>query len=200
MSEDNVIKVVILGEGRVGKTSILSKYFTKKFNEGEKSTVNPNFYEKTVNQGGKNYQFKFWDTAGQEQFNALSTLYYQGAVGALLVYDVTVYETFQRVETWVHTLEEAVGKDIVIVIAGNKFDISDKKTLDQNQNTVNEYCSRKGCKHFYTSAKTGFNLEEAFDTLTNNICSKLNKSSGGKKGRQLQISDTKKEKDKKGCC
>jgi small GTP-binding protein len=200
MSEDNVIKVVILGEGRVGKTSILSKYFTKKFNEGEKSTVNPNFYEKTVNQGGKKYQFKFWDTAGQEQFNALSTLYYQGAVGALLVYDVTVYETFQRVETWVHTLEEAVGKDIVIVIAGNKFDISDKKTLDQNQNTVNEYCSRKGCKHFYTSAKTGFNLEEAFDTLTNNICSKLNKSSGGKKGRQLQISDTKKKKDQKGCC
>ena len=100
MSDDNVLKFVILGEGRVGKTSILSKYFKKKFNEGEKSTVNPAFYEKTVNYQGKKVQLKFWDTAGQEQFNAISTMYYQNAVGALLVYDVSIFETFEKVTNY----------------------------------------------------------------------------------------------------
>ena len=77
MSDDNVLKLVILGEGRVGKTSILSKYFNKKFNQGEKSTINPSFYEKNVKYQGKEIQLKFWDTAGQEQFNAISTMYFK---------------------------------------------------------------------------------------------------------------------------
>ena len=81
MSENEALKFVILGEGRVGKTSILSKYFSKKFDEGQKSTVNPAFYEKTQNYQGKNVQLKFWDTAGQEQFNAINTMYYQNAGG-----------------------------------------------------------------------------------------------------------------------
>ena len=113
MSDDNVLKIVILGEGRVGKTSILSKYFKKKFNEGQESTVNPAFYEKTITHQGKNIQLKFWDTAGQEQFNAISTIYYQNAAGALLVYDVTIFETFKKVESWVNTLQEVVGKNII---------------------------------------------------------------------------------------
>ena len=204
MSDDSVLKIVILGEGRVGKTSILSKYFSKKFDQNQKSTINPSFYETAINYNGNNVQFKFWDTAGQEQFNAISTMYYQNAVGALLVYDVTIFETFQKVETWVRTLEEVVGQNIVFVIAGNKFDISDKKTLEQNKNTVNEYCQKKGCKHFYTSAKTGFNLDETFDFLTKSVCDKLKQTTGGvstkRKGRHIEIADTKKQKEKKGCC
>ena len=98
MSEEDILKIVILGEGRVGKTSILSKYFNKKFNAKEQSTINPSFYEKKVNHNGKIVQLKFWDTAGQEQFDAISKIYYQNAVGALLVYDVTIFETFQKVE------------------------------------------------------------------------------------------------------
>ena len=102
------------------------------------------------------------------------------------------------------TLEEVVGQNIVFVIAGNKCDISDKKTLDQNINIVNEYCQKKGCKHFYTSAKTGFNLDETFDFLTKSVCDKLKQTTGGvstkRKGRHIEIADTKKQKEKKGCC
>ena len=142
MSDDNILKFVILGEGRVGKTSILSKYFKNKFNQGEKSTVNPSFYETDVNHKGKKVHLKFWDTAGQEQFNAISTMYYQNAVGALLVYDAAIFETFDKVKSWVMTLQEAVGKDITFVIAGNKFDlidiIQDKKSFltKSERNTV----------------------------------------------------------------
>ena len=204
MSDDNVLKFVILGEGRVGKTSILSKYFKKKFNEGEKSTVNPAFYEKTVNYQGKKVQLKFWDTAGQEQFNAISTMYYQNAVGALLVYDVSIFETFEKVKSWVNTLQEAVGKDITFVIAGNKFDLINKSKMEEQNPSIESYCAKERCKHFYTSAKTGFNLDEAFDSLINNVLGKVSSSTGGvsgrKKGKKLEIATATTKKEKGGCC
>ena len=205
MSDDNVLKFVILGEGRVGKTSILSKYFKKKFNEGEKSTVNAAFYEKTVNYQGKKVQLKFWDTAGQEQFNAISTMYYQNAVGALLVYDVSIFETFEKVKSWVMTLQEAVGKDITFVIAGNKFDLINKNKMEEQNPSIESYCTKERIKHFYISSKTGFNLDEAFDSLINSVLGKVNSSAGGmtgrKKGKKLEIAAATQKKDKdKGCC
>ena len=202
MSGDGVVKIVILGEGRVGKTSILSKYFNKKFNSGEISTVNPSFYEKTVNHNGKKFKFNFWDTAGQEQFNAISHIYYKDANGALLVYDVTIFETFQKVEKWVNTLQEVVGKDINFLIAGNKFDLADKSALEKNSSEINAYCSKMHCKHMYTSAKTGYNLDEAFDSLIKEVLNKVGSSKEGgvkRKGKRIEISEQKVDK-KKGCC
>jgi len=201
MSDDNVLKLVILGEGRVGKTSILSKYFKQKFNQGEKSTINPSFYEKKVKYQGKNVQLKFWDTAGQEQFNAISTMYYQNAVGALLVYDVSIFETFNKVKSWVKTLQEAVGKDIIFVIAGNKFDLVGK--MDEHMPEIDSYCSQEKCKHFFTSAKTGFGLDNAFNSLIQSVLDKIRPTGAvsGRKGKQLKVEEVKEDKQKKkGCC
>ena len=203
MSDEEVLKIVILGEGRVGKTSILSKYFDKKFNEGQKSTINPSFYELNKDYQGKKVKFNFWDTAGQEQFNAINTMYYQNAVGALLVYDVTISETFDKVKDWVHTLQEMVGKDITFVIAGNKFDLSDKNMIEKNNEKVDSYCAQQKCKHFYTSAKTGFNLNDAFDSLINSVLKKVmggNTAGVKKKGKQLSIKEQTKPKKEGGCC
>ena len=201
--DDNVLKLVILGEGRVGKTSILLKYFQSKFDEGQVSTVNPAFYEKVVNFNNKKIQLKFWDTAGQEQFNAISTMYYQGAVGALLVYDVSIFETFEKVKHWVRTLQEAVGKDIIFVIAGNKFDLLNKGEMNERQSEIDSYCSKQNCKHFYTSAKTGFQLDDTFDSLINSVLNKI-KPTKGQKGvgnrKKLEIFKKTKKKDKKKCC
>ena len=201
MSEDNVLKLVILGEGRVGKTSILSKYFKQKFNQGEKSTINPSFYEKNVKYQGKEVQLKFWDTAGQEQFNAISTMYYQGAVGALLVYDVSIFETFNKVKSWVKTLQEAVGKDIIFVIAGNKYDLVGK--MDEHMPEIDSYCSQEKCKHFFTSAKTGYGLDNTFSTLIQSVLDKVKPTGAvsGRKGKKLKVEEVKEDKQKKkGCC
>ena len=201
MSDDNVLKLVILGEGRVGKTSILSKYFNKKINQGEKSTINPSFYEKNVKYQGKEIQLKFWDTAGQEQFNAISTMYYQGAVGALLVYDVSIFETFNKVKSWVSTLQEAVGKDIIFVIAGNKYDLVGK--MDEHMPEIDSYCSQEKCKHFFTSAKTGYGLDNAFTSLIQSVLDKLKPTGvvSGRKGKKLKVEEVKEDKQKKkGCC
>ena len=203
MSDDeNVLKLVILGEGRVGKTSILLKYFKKTFNEKETSTINPAFYEKKVNLNGKAAQLKFWDTAGQEQFNAISTLYYQNAVGALIVYDVSIFETFNKVKQWVKTLQEAVGKDIVFVIAGNKFDLSNKDELEKRSSEINSYCAKENCKHFYTSAKTGYQVDDAFDNLIRSVLNKVKSSGGGpkRKGKALDIAEQKENNKKKSKC
>ena len=205
MSEQ-ALKFVILGEGRVGKTSILTRYFNKKFNEGEKSTINPAFYEKKFSYNGKYYDLKFWDTAGQEQFNAINNMYYQNAVGALLVYDVTIPETFQKVKTWVQTLQEVVGKDIIFVIAGNKIDLSKKADLEQNKAQVDSYCQQEKCQHFDTSAKTGFNLEETFNTLITSVLRKIESENLGSnkkgRGRKLEIGaqTNNNAKEKKKCC
>ena len=204
MSDDNILKFVILGEGRVGKTSILQSHFKKKFNEGEKSTINPAFCQDKVNYKGKVFQLKFWDTAGQEQFNAISTMYYQNAVGALLVYDTSIFETFEKVKQWVITLQEAVGKDIIFVIAGNKMDLIDKNIMEQQKAEIDSYCAKEKCKHFYTSAKTGFQLDEVFETLINSVLNKVNSSTEGavgkRRGKKLEISEQKVKKEKKGCC
>jgi small GTP-binding protein len=201
---DHALKFVILGEGRVGKTSILTRYFSKKFNEGEKSTVNPAFYEKKHTYNGKNFDLKFWDTAGQEQFNAINNMYYQNSVGALLVYDVTIPETFEKVKNWVNTLQEVVGKDIIFVIAGNKFDLVKKNMLEENKAQIDSYCEQEKCQHFYTSAKTGFNLEETFSSLITTVMKKMeNENFGGNKkgrGRKLEIKEQSDVKEKKKCC
>ncbi len=203
MSLESSLKFVILGEGRVGKTSILRRYFVNKFDEKEKSTVNPSFYEKTVNYNGKKYPLKFWDTAGQEKFNALNAIYYQRAIGALIVYDVTLPETFEKIKMWVETLRDIVDKNIFFVIAGNKFDLTNRDIIEKNDVQINEYCKKEKCKHFYTSAKTGFSIEETFNTLINNVLQnieniniKMNKN----KGRKLEIKDVEKPVQKKGCC
>ena len=203
MSEENVLKIIILGEGRVGKKEILSKYFLKKFDEDHKSTIIPSFFEMTKEYQGKKVILKFWDTAGQEQFNAINTMYYQNAVGALLVYDVTISETFEKVKDWVHTLQEMVGKDITFVIAGNKFDLSDKNMIEKNNEKVDNYCAQQKCKHFYTSAKTGFNLNDAFDSLINSVLKKVmggGAAGVGGKGKRLIIKEQTKPKKEGGCC
>ena len=205
MSDENALKFVILGEGRVGKTSILSRYFNKKFDDSEQSTINPSFYKKKENFQGKNYDLNFWDTAGQEQFNAINTMYYTGAVGAILVYDVTIGETFEKVKNWVNTLKEAVGNDICFVIAGNKFDLTNKDMINKNNELVDAYCKQQYCKHFYTSAKSGYNVEEAFSDLIKTVLNKVCSSNSGSKntrGRKLKINEDNKNKskDKKGCC
>lgn len=114
----------MLGEGRVGKTSLTVRYCNNNFDEDQPSTYNAAYLEKTIvldNNHQKN--LAIWDTAGQEKFHALAPMYYKDAVGAIIVYDITFKESFDKVQKWILELKEFAQKKIVICIAGNKCDM-----------------------------------------------------------------------------
>ncbi len=192
--------------GRVGKTSILSKYIHNKFNDKEDMTVNSCYFEKELTYNGENFTFCIWDTAGQEKFNALTPIYYRDAKGAILVYDITLSDTFKRVKKWVEELK-AFNKDTVIAIAGNKVDL---KKFDIDKDEIDEYCLNENAKHFYTSAKTGEGLDEIFTHITKVIAenhqeaerNKANVMPGTSKGNKKIVltKESSGKKENKGCC
>ena len=205
-NDDNTYKVVILGEGRVGKTSILKRYFNNVFDDQQQSTVNAAFYEKDFSISGTKIHFKFWDTAGQEQFNALQSMYYRFAKGAILVYEVSNIETLEKVERWIRELQDNVPGKLNIVICGNKFDLVDKETINKQEKTVqeliNKYKSKYSIKHFLTSAKTSYNITDVFDYITKQICSQNTNNKPNKKNDKLVITsdNNTNNNQKKGCC
>ena len=182
----------------------MSRYFNDKFNAQEKSTKNPAFYEKNFNFGGQNTKLCFWDTAGQEQFDALNTIYYQGAMGALIAYDVTSIESFEKVKKWVNELREMVGKNTIFVILGNKADlIQSKSELDKIQVFVDEYAGKEKVKGFFVSAKTGYNINDAFEyfigLIQQRITSEAKNHNTRKGGLQITKENPKIQKKDK-CC
>ncbi|XP_061770392.1 ras-related protein Rab-21 [Nerophis ophidion] len=153
-------KVVLLGEGCVGKTSMVLRYCENKFNDKHITTLQASFLNKKLNITGKRVNLAIWDTAGQERFHALGPIYYRDSNGAVLVYDVTDEESFQKVKSWVKELRKMLGNDICLCIVGNKID------LDKDRNVSTEdaesYATSVGAKHYQTSAKLNQGIEELF--------------------------------------
>jgi len=163
-------KICLLGEGRVGKTSILLRYVRDAFDDRQTSTLTASCFDKTVPLGGgASARVSIWDTAGQERFHALGPLYYRDADGALLVYDITDEASFRRVQDWVKELKKILGEDIVIALAGNKADMEKSRNVDAKQ--VLEYVGAIGASHQLTSAKVGTGVNEAFTDLLKRACS-----------------------------
>ena len=202
-------KVVLLGEGRVGKTSILLRYTKGEYNDRQVSTLQASYLDKKVTVGGKTAHLSVWDTAGQERFHALGPIYYRDADGALLVYDITDAESFNRIKKWVKELRKIVGNEITLSIAGNKTDLEKNRAV--NEAEAIEYANSVGATHFHTSAKANKGLNEVFDDLSKKMIDRRvekvltqgdNGGAGGRRGRpKLVIVDEEpEESSKKGCC
>lgn len=158
-------KVVLLGEGCVGKTSIVLRYVEDKFNPQHISTLQASFLTKKVTlENGTKVQLNIWDTAGQERFHALGPIYYRGSHGAILVYDITDQDSFQKVKNWVKELKRMLGSEIILVITGNKIDLEEQRTVMEDEAVA--YAESVGAHYFETSAKTNDNVEEVFVELT----------------------------------
>ena len=208
------LKLVLLGEGRVGKTSILLRYIRGSFTEKQQSTLQASYLEKRIAIGdGKTAQVSVWDTAGQERFHALGPIYYRDADGALLVYDITDSESFSKVRKWVKELRKIVGEDISITLAGNKSDLEKMRQVDEKE--VFAFTESINANHFYTSAKTDVGLDAAFFDLSKKCVARkeasfsadglgFGVSGGGGKGKQKKlvvIDDLGKESSSSsGCC
>ena len=161
-------KVVILGEGRVGKTSILLRFVRGEYQDDQQTTLQASYLDKKINTNGQSSHLSIWDTAGQERFHALGPIYYRDADGAMLVYDITSHESFVKVRTWVRELRSIVGNNISIVIAGNKVDLKSRRAV--NEDEALEYAKTVGATHIYTSAKANIGLDEVFTELASSEC------------------------------
>merc|ERR1712142_1118461 len=142
-------KVVLLGEGCVGKTSVVVRYVQNSFNDKHLTTLQASFLTKKLNIAGKRVELAIWDTAGQERFHALGPIYYRDSNGAVLVYDITDEDSFYKVQCWVRELRKMLGNDISLVIAGNKIDLEKQRHVSHQQ--AEEYAQSVGATHFSSS-------------------------------------------------
>ncbi|VDO33159.1 unnamed protein product [Haemonchus placei] len=123
------ILVVLLGEGAVGKSSLLMRYVENKFSPRHISTIQASFQSKQLEVDGCHVTLNIWDTAGQEKYHALGPIYYRGSQGALLIYDITDQRSFERAQVWLKELQRALGDSVVLMIVGNKFDLARNRTV-----------------------------------------------------------------------
>ncbi|VFQ97117.1 unnamed protein product [Cuscuta campestris] len=120
---DYLFKVVLIGDSGVGKSNLLSRFTKNEFSSESKSTIGVEFATRTIQVDDKVIKAQIWDTAGQERYRAITSAYYRGAVGALLVYDITRKVTFENVQRWLKELRDHTDQNIVVMLAGNKSDL-----------------------------------------------------------------------------
>lgn len=117
------LTVVLIGDSGVGKSNLLSRFTRNEFNLDSKSTIGVEFATRSIQVDAKTIKAQIWDTAGQERYRAITSAYYRGAVGALLVYDISKHQTYENVTRWLKELRDHADSNIVIMLVGNKSDL-----------------------------------------------------------------------------
>ncbi|KAE8709663.1 Ras-related protein RABA6a [Hibiscus syriacus] len=130
---DYLFKAVLIGDSAVGKSNLLSRFASDEFRLDSKPTIGVEFAYRNVKIGDKIIKAQIWDTAGQERFRAITSSYYRGALGAVLVYDITRRATFDSVKKWMHELREFGDSTIVVVLVGNKSDLSQFREVTEEE-------------------------------------------------------------------
>jgi len=170
-----VFKIVILGNAAVGKTSLINQFVENAFREDYKPTLGANIIRKDVDIDGEDAHTKIrlimWDLAGQEKYSVIRSMYFQGCEGALLVYDVTRYNTFDSIKSkWLRDFKKYIRKEGVYILIGNKTDLNDQRVVPTEKGK--DLAENIQASHFIeTSAKMGENIEEAFLLLVKQILS-----------------------------
>jgi len=162
MSESEFkFKVTLFGPGNVGKTSLLLRYIKEYFSEDLKKTIGSNFLIKDVQIDGKNIRLLLWDIGGQAQFHKLRTIYFKGSNAALGVYDVTSSQSLLKIPGWISSIKKTVKKNIPMILIGNKIDL--EREVDKGE--AMDLAERLGCEYMETSARTGENVDLAFEKI-----------------------------------
>ncbi|KAF8661457.1 hypothetical protein AX16_001330, partial [Volvariella volvacea WC 439] len=132
---DYLFKVVLIGDSGVGKSplTVLSRFTRNEFNLESKSTIGVEFATRSINVDGKVVKAQIWDTAGQERYRAITSAYYRGAVGALLVYDITKHASYVNVNRWLKELRDHADSNIVIMLVGNKSDLKHLRAVPTDE-------------------------------------------------------------------
>lgn len=194
---DYLFKLLLIGDSGVGKTSILFKFSEDTFSPAFISTIGIDFKIRTIEIDGCKIKLQVWDTAGQERFRTITTAYYRGAMGIMLVYDVSNMKSFDNISNWIRNIEMHATQDVELMILGNKCDIADKRQVSKEKGE--QLALQHSIKFLETSAKANINIEEAFTTLAKDIKLKMEQrieSSNMNRGYQLSRDDQAKRRNR----
>jgi len=172
---DLLFKLLLIGDSGVGKTCILFRFSDDAFNTTFISTIGIDFKIKTIELKGKKIKLQIWDTAGQERFHTITTSYYRGAMGIMLVYDITNSKSFENIAKWLRNIDEHANEDVEKMILGNKCDMDENRQVPKERGDA--IAREHGIKFMETSAKNNINIERAFHELAEAI---LNKTPSGR--------------------
>jgi len=192
-------KILTIGESGVGKTCVLRRFVENKFLKNHLATIGIDFKTKTININNQEIKLKIWDTAGQERFRNITTQYYKGADGIVLVYDVTDEASYEKIREWMEQiLSNTQSEEISLVLLGNKCDMEPRTVTEEMGNKL---AKELNITYYETSALTGQGIKEAFEGLSRNIMKKKGVGETSHNGG-MELNKGKKKKDKGSgdCC
>jgi len=197
-SYDFLIKLLLIGDSGVGKSCLLLRFSDDSFTTSFITTIGIDFKIKTIELDGKRIKLQIWDTAGQERFRTITTAYYRGAMGILLVYDVTDEQSFQNIRNWIRNIEQHAADNVDKILLGNKADMVGEKAVEtaRGQALAEEY----RIKFFETSAKSNINVVEAFTAIAKDIKKRLMDNANPVQAQDKIILDKGNGKKPDGCC
>ncbi|QBM87107.1 Ras-related protein Rab-5C [Metschnikowia aff. pulcherrima] len=169
------VKLVLLGEAAVGKSSLVLRFVSNDFQENKEPTIGAAFLTQKCTVGDRTIKYEIWDTAGQERFASLAPMYYRNAQAALVVYDITKPASFIKARHWVKELHEQASKDITIALVGNKYDlVAGENDLEESLRKVSveegqALAEEEGLLFFETSAKSSHNVNDVFVSIGSKI-------------------------------
>lgn len=197
---DYLFKLLLIGDSGVGKSCLLLRFADDTYTESYISTIGVDFKIRTIELDGKTIKLQIWDTAGQERFRTITSSYYRGAHGIIIVYDVTDADSFKNVRQWLQEIDRYAGDSVNRLLVGNKSDLVAKKVVDFT--TAKEFADQLNIPFLETSAKNATNVEQAFLTMASEIKKRMGPSGGASdhKPSGVKISNTTPVKKSGGCC
>ena len=198
---DEKVKIMIIGETKVGKTSLISRYCKNDFSGGEYlSTIGIDFQIKNLVMNSKKIRLQIWDTAGQERFRNIAKNYFQSSDGFLVVYDITCIESFETLDYWIEEIKSNSQELSKMILVGNKNDKIDERKIKTSDGK--DYAKKKNIKFFEVSAKDGTNVSEVFECIVKDILKSYSPTENLKKrgSNRLSVPVPAQQHRKSNCC
>lgn len=197
---DYLFKLLLIGDSGVGKSCLLLRFADDTYTESYISTIGVDFKIRTIELDGKTIKLQIWDTAGQERFRTITSSYYRGAHGIIVVYDVTDQESFNNVKQWLQEIDRYASENVNKLLVGNKCDLTTKKVVDYT--TAKEFADSLGIPFLETSAKNATNVEQSFMTMAAEIKKRMGPgaTAGGAEKSNVKIQSTPVKQSGGGCC
>ncbi|KAF3337324.1 ras-related protein RABD1-like isoform X2 [Carex littledalei] len=164
---DYLFKLLLIGDSSVGKSCLLLRFADDSYVDSYISTIGVDFKIRTIDLDGKTVKLQIWDTAGQERFRTITSSYYRGAHGIIIVYDVTEMESYNNVKQWLSEIDRYASDSVCKLLVGNKCDLVDNKVVQTE--TAQAFADSLGIPFLETSAKESINVEKAFLTMSAEI-------------------------------